>query len=169
MTIDIREAAVSDAAWYVDHVRALVAEPDVAVPLRVDEYLVTSEQQAEIIHGAAERGDLFLIAESNGVPVGEINLRRGTRAAFKHTVVVGMSVAPAWRNRRIGSALMQRTLKWAKAQGNVRRVELWVYASNAPALRLYERHGFVVEGRRRGAICAGDSYVDDLLMACYLA
>lgn len=169
MTLNIRHAAIYDAAWLVDHVRALVAEPDVAVPLRVDEYLTTSEQQAETLHGAAERGDLFLIAEVDGMPVGEINFRRGARAAFKHTVVVGMSVALQWRGRGIGSALMQRALEWAKVQGDLRRVELWVYTSNAAAIRLYERHGFVVEGRRRGAIRVGDRYVDDLMMACYLA
>lgn len=169
MTFTIREASITDAGWFVENVRALAAEPNAQIPLRVDEYLVTPEQQAETLHGAAERGDLFLIAEIDGVQVGEINLRRGARAAFKHSVVVGMSIAPAWRNRRIGSALMQRALEWAKTQGDVRRVELWVYASNAAAIRLYERHGFVVEGRRRGAIRVGDRYVDDLMMAYYLA
>lgn len=168
MTPAIREATTEDATWFVDHVRALVSEPDIAIPLRLDEYITTPEQHAEMLRGAVERGDLYVIAEIDGVRVGELNLRRGTRAAFKHKVVVGMSVAPAWRNQRIGSALMQHALECAKAQGNLRRVELWVYASNTPAIRLYERYGFVVEGKRRGAIRAGDLYVDDLLMACYI-
>lgn len=41
------------------------------VPLRPDEHLISAEQQAASIHGAAERGDLFLIAEVDGVKVGE--------------------------------------------------------------------------------------------------
>lgn len=115
---------------------------------------------------AAERGDLFLIAEVEGVRVGELNLRRGSRAAFRHSAMLGMSVACEWRNQRLGSAMMRRALEWAKARGDLRRIELYVYATNVPAIRLYERHGFVIEGRRRGAVRVGDAFVDDLLMAC---
>lgn len=166
MNPNIREATASDATWFVDHVRALVSEPDAQIPLRPDEFVLTSDQQAELFSGADKRGDLFLIAEADGVRVGELNLRRGTRAAFKHAATLGMSVAREWRNQRIGSALMQRSLEWARDQSDLRRIELYVYASNRAAIRLYERHGFVIEGRRRGAIRVGDEYVDDLLMAC---
>lgn len=61
---------------------------------------------------------------------------------------------------------MQHALEWAKADATLRRIELYVYATNALAIRLYERHGFITEGRRRGAVRAGDRFVDDLLMAC---
>lgn len=169
MTLKIREATGEDAAWFVEHLRALVVEPDVAVPLRLEEYVTTPEQQAEVMRGAAERGDVFFLAEADGVRVGELNLRRGTRIAFKHSTVLGLSIAKAWRGQGVGSALMQHALEWARAQGNLRRVELWVYASNTTAIRLYERHGFVVEGRRRGSVRVGDGYVDDLLMTCHLA
>jgi RimJ/RimL family protein N-acetyltransferase len=154
-----------DATWFVDHVRALVAEPDVAVPLRWEEFTVTVEQQAEIFATAAARGDLWLVAEAGGTRVGELNLRRSGRVAFRHSAVLGMSVARAWRNQRVGSLLMQRALEWARRDTTLRRIELFVYATNSVAVRLYERHGFVVEGRRSGAICAGGQFVDDLLMA----
>lgn len=165
MNPKIREATASDATWFVDHVRALVSEPDALIPLRPDEFSVTCDQQAELFCGAPKRGDLFLIAEQDGKRVGELNLRRGSRAAFKHSATLGMSVARDWRNQRIGSALMQRALEWARNRGDLRRIELYVYASNLAAIRLYERHGFVTEGRRRGAIRVGDDFVDDLLMA----
>lgn len=165
MTPHVREATADDADWSIAYVRALAAEPGVHIPLRPEEYLVTRDQQIEAYQQAAPRGDLFLVAEIAGERVGELNLRRGTRLAFKHAAVLGMSVAPAWRNQRVGSALMQRALEWARTTGGLRRIELYVYASNAPAIRLYERHGFVVEGRRRAAIRVGDRLVDDLLMA----
>lgn len=165
MTPNVREATASDATWFIEHVRALVAEPDAQIPLRSGEFVVTRDQQAELMGGAAERGDLFLIAEVHGKCVGELNLRRGSRAAFRHSVVLGMSVAREWRNQRIGSALMQRAIEWAKAEGTLRRIELHVYSTNAPAIRLYESHGFIIEGRRRGAVRVGDGFIDDMLMA----
>lgn len=168
MIPNVREATEEDAPWFIAHVRALVSEPGVAVPLRTEEFTTTVEQQAVLFSNAASRGDLYLIAEVEGRRVGELNLRRGTRIAFRHSVVLGMSVAPEWRNRRIGTALMQRALAWAKADPSIRRVELYVYATNKPAIRLYERHGFVIEGMRRGAVCVGDVFVDDLLMVCHV-
>jgi putative acetyltransferase len=61
---------------------------------------------------------------------------------------------------------MQGALDWAKAAGALRRIELYVFASNAPAIRLYERFGFTIEGRRKEAVRMGDILIDDLLMAC---
>lgn len=165
MTPIIRQATEADAAWFVENVRALAAEPDAQIPLRPEEYVTTREQQAAVLAGAAERGDLYLIAEIDGERVGEVNLRRGSRAAFRHSALLGISVARGWRNQRIGSALLQHAIEWAKTEGALRRIELFVYATNAPAIRLYERHGFIPEGRRRGAIRVGDTYVDDLVMA----
>lgn len=165
----IREARSGDATWFIDHVRALVAEPDAQMPLRPGEFVTTPEQQAAIFSGAAARGDLYSIAEVQGERVGELNLRRGARAATRHAAVLGMSVAPAWRNRRIGSALMQYALAWARGAGALRRIELYVYTTNAPAIRLYQSSGFIIEGRRRDVIRVGDGFIDDLLMACHVS
>jgi RimJ/RimL family protein N-acetyltransferase len=161
----VRKATADDAPWYVDHVHSLAAEHDLQIPLGPGELFRTPEQQAELFSEARARGDLFLVAEINGRCVGEVNLRRGIRAAFKHSAVLGISVMPAWRKKQIGTILMQHALAWAAGEGALRRIELFVFASNSSAIRLYERFGFVVEGRRRDAIRIGGKFVDDLLMA----
>ena len=166
MKPNLRKATASDATWYVEHVHSLAAEPDSQIPLQPDEFFRTPDQQAELFGSALARGDLFLIAEMNGIRIGELNLRRGSRAAFKHSAVLGMSVAREWRNKRIGSALMRSALEWAAGEGALRRIELYVFATNGPAIRLYERFGFMVEGRRKDAVRVGDGLVDDLVMAC---
>ncbi len=75
-----------------------------------------------------------------------------------------MSVKQPWRGRGVGRALMTEALAWAPTVG-IKRIELYVYVRNAPAIRLYERFGFETEGRRRGFIREGDEYLDDLVMA----
>ena len=59
--------------------------------------------------------------------------------------LVSLWVHPAWRGRGVGDLLVQAVLDWARAQGH-RVVRLWVSADNAPAERLYARHGFVRTG-----------------------
>lgn len=167
-SLKIRQATPSDAEWFVGNVRALAVEPDKQMPLELAEYTTTAQQQAERFTAAAAEGNLYLIAEAEGVRVGELNLRRGARIGLRHSVTLGISVVREWRGRQVGTALMQHALTWARQTPDIRRIELFVYVSNVPAQRLYTRHGFVVEGRRRGVIFQNGALVDDLIMALYL-
>jgi putative acetyltransferase len=62
----------------------------------------------------------------------------------------------------LGRGLLDQALSAALAAG-FRRVELEVYASNAAALALYQRCGFVVEGVKRGMRVL-DGRVDDVML-----
>jgi len=75
-----------------------------------------------------------------------------------------VAVSDSTRRRGIGDRLLTETLRWASAH-NLTRVELRVWPDNSAAIRLYERHGFEIEGRiRRHAIVDGKE-IDALLMA----
>ncbi|MBI4220295.1 MAG: GNAT family N-acetyltransferase [Chloroflexi bacterium] len=86
---------------------------------------------------------------------------------FGHTGVLGMGVHPDHRGRGLGRALLDRTVTGAKDTG-LRRVELEVYASNVPAISLYLRSGFVVEGCKRRARYLDGQYDDIILMARWI-
>ena len=60
-----------------------------------------------------------------------------------------VGVAPAAQGRGVGSLLVAELLAEA-ARRRQRAVSLEVRAGNATAQRLYERHGFVRQGLRRG-------------------
>jgi ribosomal protein S18 acetylase RimI-like enzyme len=57
-------------------------------------------------------------------------------------LLVAMWVDPAFRGRGVGDALIGQVVDEARAQG-IRRLQLDVVTDNAPAVRLYERLGFV--------------------------
>jgi ribosomal-protein-alanine N-acetyltransferase len=59
-----------------------------------------------------------------------------------------MAVAAGARRQGIGGALLAAFLEWAREAGAVVRLE--VRASNAAAIRLYRRAGFVPSGARPG-------------------
>jgi ribosomal protein S18 acetylase RimI-like enzyme len=71
-------------------------------------------------------------------------------------------VCPAYRGKGVGDALMKAALE--EAARRVEQVTLTVTASNAGAIRLYERHGFETIGRKPRSIRLGDVYHDEIEM-----
>ena len=81
------------------------------------------------------------VAEDNGQLVGEANVHQsGGRADL------GMAVAEGYRGRGIGLALLRAATDWARAN-RAHKVTLQVWPHNNQARHLYERFGFVEEGR----------------------
>lgn len=70
--------------------------------------------------------------------------------ARAHVGTYGIGVLPDCRGRGIGTRLTEATLAKALTKG-LTRIELTVRVDNTGAIALYERFGFVVEGRNRDA------------------
>jgi RimJ/RimL family protein N-acetyltransferase len=63
---------------------------------------------------------------------------------------------------------MESAIQWARGSAALKRIELLVFVENELAIHLYEKYGFVVEGRLRKAVYRHERYYDDLLMALLL-
>ncbi len=57
--------------------------------------------------------------------------------------ITSVSVLPDWTGKGIASRLMKQCIKYAKAL-EMRQISLEVASDNTPAVRLYEKSGFVV-------------------------
>jgi ribosomal protein S18 acetylase RimI-like enzyme len=112
------------------------------------------------------RPEEVLVAVVDGEVAGYARVQRATELpASDHVRVInGFVVDPSRRRRGIGRTLLDAAAREARAQG-ARRLTLRVLGPNAPARRLYESAGFVVEGILRGEFRVEDEYVDDVLMA----
>jgi [ribosomal protein S18]-alanine N-acetyltransferase len=80
--------------------------------------------------------------------------------------ILNLAVHPDSRRRGVGSLLLGETRKWAMQRGAT-KVYLEVRASNAAAVRFYERHGFKASGRRTHYYTA--PVEDALLLALQLS
>ena len=56
------------------------------------------------------------------------------------------AIAPGLRGQGLGTALMEEVTEIARARGDT-RMTLYVYGSNGPARRLYEKLGFQIIGQ----------------------
>lgn len=90
-------------------------------------------------------------------------------ASSRHkTTLWGTFVAPSYRQKGIGRALVQKAI--AHAQDNsVRRVNLLVYLPNEPAIGLYQSLGFVACAMEPEAICIAGTFHDGQSMSLLLS
>lgn len=86
------------------------------------------------------------------------------RPVFAHSGSLGIGVVSGFRGIGIGEALMRAAINKAKDKG-LTRIELTVREHNKPAIALYEKLGFQVEGIHRNAIRIDNLYENQLSMA----
>ena len=86
----------------------------------------------------------FLVAVSEHKIVGYI----GMYQVLEEGDITNVAVHPKYQRRGIGSALVLSLLKEA-GLNKIQEVTLEVRASNHTAIRLYEKNGFMAEGRRK--------------------
>ena len=103
-----------------------------------------------------------LTAVEGGIAVGhvELTLERKHDLAYIGRVLV----APSERGRGIGTALMHEVVRLAFDELDLHRISLNVFDFNTPAIRCYERVGFIKEGHLRETRRASDGYWSLLVM-----
>lgn len=113
-------------------------------------------------------------ATAQGELVGWIEVHRMVPRRLAHVAWLTIAVAPAWRRRGVGAALMEEARAWAGAH-RVRKLQLHVRAGNAAARELYRRLGYEIEGVLRDQVAVGDlegsppTFEDEWVMALRLS
>ena len=111
-------------------------------------------------------GMFSLVACVDDEVVGEISLHASpTRWRMRHVASIGMAVRDDWQGKGVGTVLMQAVLDLADNWLNLTRIELRVYTDNTPAIALYEKFGFEIEGTHRRMAFRNGEYVDGYSMA----
>jgi RimJ/RimL family protein N-acetyltransferase len=168
MSITIRTAHAEDAPALA----TLINQIDAETPYMLfgeGERQMSSEQGRQLLDATHNTGGLVYVAEHerDGI-VGYINTRRGKPTRVRHVGYQVLGVAAAYAGQKIGSRLMETSIRWAHDTGLI-RLELEVNADNVPARKLYEKYEFVYEGTKRDAIQYHDgTYTDKYLMGLLL-
>ena len=109
-------------------------------------------------------GVMRFVAVADVRVVGSAVLRPRKNPRLAHTGDVGMTVHDDFAGRGIGGALMHKLVELADHYLSLRRLELTVTVDNERAIALYEKHGFVKEGRLRGHKLRDGGLVDAFVM-----
>ena len=123
------------------------------------------EQTRAFITSLADSGGIQMVALADAKIVGWCDVTSFPFEGMRHVGRLGMGLLPSFRGQGLGRRLVRETLTHVFAN-NLQRVELEVFASNKIAIALYEREGFVIEGRKRRARFLDGVDDDILIMGC---
>lgn len=163
----IRSAQISDAEGVLEQIKSVFAESEYTVTIIDDDMSdLTADKEKEWINKHIEQpGHLFIVAEVNGRIVGSADLHNGNRKRIQHVGTLGITVIKDFRGLGVGKALMEALLNWALDNPLIEKIGLEVFDVNKPAIELYNKLGFIEEGRKAKGIKLGqDSYADSILM-----
>jgi len=110
-----------------------------------------------------EKDEMFyLVAEVDGkvVAVSEISKRGGYE---KHVGVIGIAIRNGFRDLGIGTEIMKTLVEQAQKMGlNV--LTLSAFATNKPAIHVYEKVGFVQTGTIPKKHFKEGKYIDEIIL-----
>lgn len=109
-------------------------------------------------------GRYMIVAVVEEQVVGQLGIQveTGRRA---HSAHLGMMVHDDFQGQGIGSALLMAAIDLAENWLNLSRIELEVFVDNEPALKLYRKFGFEIEGTLKDFAFRDGKYVDTYTMA----
>lgn len=160
----IRHIGVDDAQQFLDLCLRLDSETSMMMYEPGERTTTVADQRDAIDRVIQSPNSAIIVAEDNEELIGYVSANGGEFARTRHIAYVVAGVRQDRAGQGIGTSLFSELDTWAKTSG-IRRLELTVRVDNDPAIRLYTRHGYEIEGTRRRSLLVDDRFVDELSMA----
>lgn len=158
-SIQIRHSEPED----IPAIKALYAEPSCYAGTLQQPFASEQLWQNKLKVPAANF--ISLVAMSECELMGQLGMEIFTHPRRKHVANLGMAVSEHHRNLGVGRELLKAAIDVAENWQAVTRIELEVYTDNHAALKLYQDHGFEIEGAAKNYAYRNGQYVDVYLMA----
>jgi len=98
------------------------------------------------------------------IPIGFLTLSSRSKETAQHRdSTLGIAIAKAYQGKGYGPEAIRWVLDWAFVHAGLHCVRLGCFSFNTNAKEVYERIGFVLEGRKREAMWVNGGWHDSLL------
>lgn len=168
LQLTLRPASPKDAEQVLAYLERVAGESE-NLAFGPGELGISLEQEQVFLQQAeAQPTDLYLLAEIEGEIVGVLTFSAEKRPRVQHGGEFGMSVLRKHWNRGIGGRILVYLIEWARQTRVIRKINLRVRVDNLSAVHLYEKYGFVHEGRRTREFYLHGQFIDVFLMGLQL-
>ena len=161
--MSIREITEIDAEKYLKMLISLDNETE-NMMFEPGERKVSLNDMKNRIIDSLNSGSLILIAEKDLEIVGFLAAERGFANRIKHSAYIVVGILENYRGMGIGKKLFLKLDEWA-IKNSITRLELTVMKHNESAIKLYENHGFKIEGIKERSLIINGKYIDEFYMA----
>ena len=144
----IREAESDDAAELVTFLNRVSVETDFTSLDRNGILMTDTEMELFLDKQAHSENQITLLALLNDEIAGLVNITADQRKRVRHIGDLFIVIGKKYWNNGLGSLLLEEVVEWAQASGILRRLQLTVQTRNQAAVHLYQKQGFVIEGRQ---------------------
>lgn len=167
MLLKVHQALLADVDDILTLQKGIVEENRFFITTN-EEFLANIDEERKRLSAIitnSKKHSVVFVAKSDQRVVGCIIFRSSSIARLAHHGSFSIYVDSSYRKKGIGMQLLQTLIKWAEEHPVIEKLSLGVFSTNYPAIHLYEKMGFVEEGRKIKDIkLSHDVYVDDVLM-----
>lgn len=121
-----------------------IEQRHIAAVAKLEKVCFSEPWSAEGLIDSYKSGTKFFVAENESQLIGYI----GIKAVIDEGYITNVAVFPQYRGKGAATALINKVFEFAKEK-SLSFVSLEVRVSNSEAVSLYEKLGFVTEGRRK--------------------
>jgi ribosomal protein S18 acetylase RimI-like enzyme len=161
LTYTIRTARQQDLSGLIDVVREVASEGTYIEAESVADLL---DHERVVLRHNDVRSRMVFVACVEDAVVGWVHLDRPRTEKLAHTAVLTVGLSPTYRGRGIGSALLDRGVRWASEHG-FEKLYNSVPATNAAAIDFLSARGWETEAVREDHYRIDGEYVDEVMLA----
>ncbi|PCK22964.1 GNAT family N-acetyltransferase [Bacillus pumilus] len=164
LTYRIRSAALADAKKLSALRLKIDGETEYLDREPGEAFMEEKEFETLIQEDSKQSRHLFLVADIEGEIVGFSRCEGHSLKRFAHKVTFGVAVQKDVWGYKIGKELLATSIDWADSLG-IQKMSLQVLETNQKAIRLYEHHGFEIEGiLKKDKRLSDGMYYDTIVM-----
>jgi RimJ/RimL family protein N-acetyltransferase len=164
----LRSPQESEAQGLLDYLDAVRRESDGIMFDPADDLPSLAEERAWVRRNIESNGGVHVAAVVEGQIVGLAGIDRAKFVRQRHSAGVGISIRDSWCGRGLGTVIMGELVVWAREHPEIEQLTLCVFDTNPRAQAVYQKVGFLEDGRLPHRAIVNGRHIDLVEMSLWL-
>ena len=161
----IRTPVAEDTEKVLEYLKAIFVDDwfFLTTAEEAKEWQTPQREQERIETYYQDENKLLVVSVVDDKVVSMSHIECGFKKRLQHVAFMGISILDGYRGNGLGRAIMQTMIDWGRRHRLVEKLILEVWAKNERAIALYDKMGFVEEGRKVRQLKYANGTYDDMV------